>query len=188
MQKNISMLIICAAACIPVLAQASHAPYAGQQTRQIKALSSEEIQEYLQGQGMGLAKAAELNHYPGPKHVLELASKLRLSQEQVAATRRIYDKMHGEAAHLGGQIVDEEKQLDRLFSSGRICRNDMEAAVSKIARLQGELRAVHLGAHLEMKQQLSSDQRRKYEQLRGYQSGGHLHQSHKHVEREDHER
>ena len=34
---------------------------------------------------MGLALAAELNGYPGPSHVLELADKLELSAEQRAA-------------------------------------------------------------------------------------------------------
>jgi len=52
--------------------------YAGQETRKIKALSEDQIQGYLAGSGMGLAMAAELNHYPGPKHVLELAEKLQL--------------------------------------------------------------------------------------------------------------
>ena len=39
-------------------------PYAGSENREIKALSSDEIASYLQGKGMSLAKAAELNHYP----------------------------------------------------------------------------------------------------------------------------
>ena len=43
--------------------------YAGQQARSIKALDDAEIDTLLNGRGMGLARAAELNHYPGPKHV-----------------------------------------------------------------------------------------------------------------------
>jgi hypothetical protein len=39
------------------------ATYAGQQTRAIKALSSQEEQDIRLGKGMGLAKAAELNGY-----------------------------------------------------------------------------------------------------------------------------
>ena len=41
-------------------------PYAGQEQREIQALSTEEIEGYLSGSGMGLAKAAELNHSPVP--------------------------------------------------------------------------------------------------------------------------
>jgi hypothetical protein len=48
------------------LAQQSHSPYAGQEKRAVKTLSpDEEIQALLNGRGMGLAKVAELNHYPG---------------------------------------------------------------------------------------------------------------------------
>jgi len=59
-----------------------HHPYAGQHERSVKALSDDEIKQYLAGAGMGYAKAAELNGYPGPMHVLELADKLALSAEQ----------------------------------------------------------------------------------------------------------
>ena len=43
------------------------APYAGEAGRDIKALSPQDVDAYLNGQGMGLAKAAELNGYAGPK-------------------------------------------------------------------------------------------------------------------------
>ena len=68
---------------IPCFAHAEsvHSPYAGQEKREIKALSQEDVEGYLTGQGMGFAKAAELNQYPGPKHVLELARELRLEKE-----------------------------------------------------------------------------------------------------------
>ena len=52
-------------------------PYAGQQTRAIKALSPEDLAGLLNGEGRGMAKAAELNGYPGPVHVLELAGSPR---------------------------------------------------------------------------------------------------------------
>jgi hypothetical protein len=54
-------------------ASPSVSPYAGQAGREIKALSREEVEGLLAGQGMGYAKAAELNRYPGPAHVLEQA-------------------------------------------------------------------------------------------------------------------
>ena len=47
-------------------AQAQHQPYAGQQQRDLKALSADEVKQYLEGAGLGYAKPAELNHYPGP--------------------------------------------------------------------------------------------------------------------------
>src|SRR3990172_8479974 len=62
--------------------QHGQSPYAGLEGREIKALSPEQIQELRNGDGMGLALAAELNHYPGPRHVLELAHELALSPKQ----------------------------------------------------------------------------------------------------------
>jgi hypothetical protein len=78
-------LVLVFAACVlamPVLAHSPMTPYAGQQARTIKALSDEDIAALLKGDGMGFAKAAELNGYPGPKHVLDLAEKLKLTDAQ----------------------------------------------------------------------------------------------------------
>ncbi len=171
--------------CLPLcaFAQKTHQSYAGQEARAIKALSPEEVQAYLEGQGMGFAKAAELNHHPGPKHVLELAAPLQLSKEQMAATQAILEKMHNEAVRLGKQVVEHEKKLDGLFASGAIDRNQLVKAVSDIARLQGEVRVAHLQAHLEMKQLLSASQIARYDELRGYGKEGavmHQHQDGKH--------
>ena len=44
----------------------AQSPYAGQESREIKSLSPAEVDGYLAGAGMGFAKAAELNGYPGP--------------------------------------------------------------------------------------------------------------------------
>ena len=65
-------------------------PYQGQQPRVIKSLSQSDIEGYLNGKGMGLAKAAELNHYPGPRHVLDVADKPGLTDRQKAQTRQLY--------------------------------------------------------------------------------------------------
>src|SRR5688500_491116 len=73
MKKESTMRTIVAAIALFASAAAgaaeSHAPYAGQQSRDIKSLSEQEIAALLAGQGAGLAKAAELNGYPGPAHV-----------------------------------------------------------------------------------------------------------------------
>src|SRR6266446_2530162 len=88
--------------------------YAGQQTREIKALSEVEVAGYLDGRGMGFAKAAELNGYPGPAHVLDLAEQLALTPQQRARAQQLKDSMK-EAATLGVKLVDAERQLDLLF-------------------------------------------------------------------------
>lgn len=58
-----------------------HGSYAGFHSREIKALSASDVEGLQQGRGMGLALPAELNGYPGPMHVLELADELNLTEE-----------------------------------------------------------------------------------------------------------
>lgn len=70
------------AALVTCIAHAQHSPYSGHERRDIKALSAEEVEQYLSGAGMGYAQAAELNRFPGPMHVLELSDRLALSAEQ----------------------------------------------------------------------------------------------------------
>jgi Spy/CpxP family protein refolding chaperone len=159
---------------VPTLspAQSGHSPYTSQEARAIKALSDDEIQALLNGQGMGLAKAAELNHYPGPRHVLDMASQLGLSETQRTEVQRIYDRMHHEAIRLGNLLIAKESELDRLFANKEIDAPTLQRVAQAIAQLQGELRITHLQAHLDMKHILSSDQVAQYDVLRGYRASG----------------
>ncbi len=151
-------------------AQHEHSPYAGQEKQEIKSLSEADVEGYLTGQGMGFGKAAELNHYPGPRHVLDMADELQLTAEQKNKIQGIYDRMHQQAVEYGEEIVQQEKALDRLFDSQKISRKQMETAIAEIATLQGKLRLVHLQAHLETKHVMTEKQVKKYDQLRGYQN------------------
>jgi len=148
-------------------------PYAGQETRPIKALSEDEVREYLSGSGMGLAKAAELNRYPGPRHVLELADRLALSADQRRQTERIFEAMRAEAVRLGEQVVARERELDGLFAAGSISPAALDRLAVELGTLQGRLRAVHLRAHLAQRELLTVAQRRQYEALRGYGGAQH---------------
>lgn len=117
---------------------------------------------------MGLAKAAELNHYPGPKHVLELARQLGLSATQLAQAQRAYDHMHARAVRLGAMILASDQALDSLFATQTITAQQLHALVTGIATLQGELRLAHLQAHVEIRKILTAAQVTKYDELRGY--------------------
>src|ERR1700722_7440616 len=89
---------------LPALAADTPAnPYVGQQARSIKALSDEDIAALRKGEGMGMAKAAELNGYPGPAHVLELASQLALTPDQVQQITAIRNRMSHAAKKIGNQ-------------------------------------------------------------------------------------
>ncbi len=143
-------------------------PYAGQEQRSIKALSDREISDLTEGRGLGLAKAAELNSYPGPLHVLELASVLNLTDTQRAATQSLYAGMRERAQPLGTKIIDAERDLDRAFVDGTISTPELRSRLNAIAALLGELRAVHLEAHLAQRSVLTPQQVAKYDELRGY--------------------
>ena len=151
---------------LPVLA--ADMPYAGQQARSIKSLSGDDIAAMRKGEGMGMAKAAELNGYPGPAHVLQLAAKLGLTEIQQRDVQAIFDRMSAAAKPLGGELIAQEQALDQLFAKSEITPDRLAAATAAIAELQGRLRAVHLSAHLETRALLNADQIARYQQLRGY--------------------
>ena len=155
-------------------------PYAGEEKRDIKALSPEEIESYRTGAGMGFAKAAELNHYPGPKHALDLANEIGLSPSQRRGAQRIYDAMHAQTVGLGERLVVSERGLDELFAAGKVDETSLARSVREIARLQGEIRLEHLKAHLAMKALLTPAQVAKYDALRGYGSGSAGHDPSRH--------
>ena len=147
------------------------------QSPRIKVSNSE---GYLGGKGMGLAKAAELNHYPGPRHVLDSAKKLELTESQIQKTQDLFNKMQSKAVKLGKQIVEKEKELDQLFAEGSINDGVLDEKLQEIGSLQAKLRYVHLSAHLEQKQILTKHQVMLYDQLRGYGSGSHGGDGHNH--------
>ena len=150
----------------------THQPYAGLQGRSVKALSDQQIADLKAGRGMGLALAAELNGYPGPMHVLELASPLGLSDDQRAKVAGLFDAMKREAVPLGERLIAAETALDRLFADRTITASSLGEATRDIASLQGELRLAHLKYHLATLELLTSEQATRYSTLRGY-SGHH---------------
>ena len=146
-------------------------PYVGEQSRSIKSLSDQEVSDYEAGKGMGFAKAAELNGYPGPVHVLELGDELALSPEQRERTEQLFQRMQTRARALGRRLVEEERRLDELFASKAISRAHIANALTSIAALQSEIRKTHLQAHLEQSEILSESQATRYWHLRGYANG-----------------
>jgi hypothetical protein len=121
---------------------------------------------------MGMAKAAELNGYPGPLHVLALARDLSLTESQVSQVTAIRNRMSAAALPLGSELIEGERQLDRLFAQGQITPEQVMAETAVIGEMQGRLRAVHLAAHLETRGILSAEQLAQYKKLRGYDGTG----------------
>lgn len=166
--KRMLTLVAAMAALAPGLAPAQHSAYTGQQDRQIKALSDDEIKQYRSGAGMGYARAAELNAFPGPMHVLELADQLALSPEQRTATKGLMDAHKAEAGAIGVRLVEAERTLDHLFAGGKLDQPGLASQVRTVAALYGEYRLSHLETHRRMHAILTAEQMRRYDELRGY--------------------
>jgi hypothetical protein len=164
---------------LAMIATTAHAtaqtPYAGMQTRSVKSLSNEQIADLRAGRGMGLALIAELNGYPGPSHVLELADALKLTDAQRGGIKRLFETMKAEAIPIGLQLLAQEADLDRQFADRTITADRLAAAIAAIGEVQARLRAAHLRFHLLTPAILSESQMRRYAELRGYAGGAHGH-------------
>jgi Spy/CpxP family protein refolding chaperone len=149
--------------------QPPSASYAGQQTRTVTSLSDDELTGLPAGKGLGLAKPAELNGFPGPMHVLELADKLALTSEQRSAVQAIFERMSVRAKAAGAAYIDAERMVDDVFrSSGKPDALVAANAISGAEAVRSELRMAHLSAHLETTPILTPQQRAIYAKLRGY--------------------
>lgn len=170
----------CAAVIVAVLPagcasvpSASH--YAGQESRQIKALPATEVAAYVEGKGQGFAKPAELNGYPGPMHVLELSDQLALTSEQKFASEALLLKHKTEVRELGSEYVAAEAALDKLFASRLVTAEALRAAIDDSAKIQSRIRGAHLETHLQQTALLTSEQNAAYQRLRGYGSAAQHH-------------
>ena len=172
MRIAISALLLLSSAAL------AQGPYAGMQARTIKALSQEQISDLSAGRGMGLALAAELNGYPGPAHVLELADKLELSSDQRSQIETLFNSMKAEAQPLGTQLITQETDLDGLFASRSITPESLKASTAAIAVTQGTLRETHLKYHLSTAAILTPEQIHRYAELRGYGDQSMMHHHH----------
>jgi Spy/CpxP family protein refolding chaperone len=140
-------------------------------------VSSERSADYLSGAGMGYAKPAELNHFPGPMHVLELADQLGLSPEQRTTTKQLMEEHKRQARAIGAGLVESERALEGLFRKGALDEATLARAVRETAALEGEYRLSHLETHRRMRALLTEEQVKRYDELRGNTSAqpGHKH-------------
>jgi len=146
-------------------------PYIGMQDRPIKALSDQQVSDLKSGRGMGLALAAELNGYPGPLHLLELADQLAMSPAQRASIRELFEAMKAEAVQLGERLIAQETELDRQLAGRTVTADSLRSTTVAIGATQAELRYTHLKYHLLALAIVTSGQMQRYLELRGYAGG-----------------
>jgi Spy/CpxP family protein refolding chaperone len=176
---TVGVVAILAGLSSTALAQ-SDQPYAGMQSRPIKALSDQTIADLRAGRGMGLALAAELNGYPGPSHLVELSDQLGLTSEQFSSLKRMFDAMKAETIPIGENLVAQEQELDRLFADNLISEQQLKTATQNIGQTQARLRNAHLRYHLQARAILQPSQIRRYAELRGYSAEAQTPAQHKH--------
>ena len=162
--------------------QSTQSSYITQLDSPVRGLSPQEVDDLLNGRGAGYARTAELNNYPGPRHVLDMRQELNLSAEQVAQIETTFRQMQMEAQQLGQDIVEREARFSKSFAAQTMTEAELQAQTADLAQLYGQLRATHLQAHLQITPLLSAQQIMHYNELRGYTGsstpGQHQHQSH----------
>ena len=146
-------------------------PYSGQEIRNIKSLSDNDVQSLQNGTGEafgGIAKLAELNGYPGPRHVLDIAQELQLTDRQREEIELIYQNMSNNAKSIGSAIIAIEQDMDEAFANKTITEENLIAMLDKSANFYEQLRFVHLSAHLDTAQIMTTEQIQMYNEMRGY--------------------
>lgn len=175
-RKSFRIAAIVGAAAVLMAAS----PYAGLEKRSIKALSAERIAALESGSGAGYALAAELNGYPGPRHVLDLADALKLTPAQRARTAALFSEMRRGAMSLGRSLIRQEAALEKLFRDGVAAETALSVQTAEIGATEARLRATHLKYHIRMAGVLTAAQRLAYSELRGYSKAKRRHSGHRH--------
>lgn len=129
-----------------------------------------------QGQGFGMALAADRNGYPGPRHILELKDPLQLTAAQEAAVTKLMGEMKQKAVARGAEILAAEERLEQMFRAGRP-EAELREETYRIATLRAQLRWVHLEAHVAARSLLTAEQLAAYQTLR-HGAGAHQHGAH----------
>jgi Spy/CpxP family protein refolding chaperone len=122
------------------------------------------------GEGMGMAMYADMNGYPGPKHILDLKDKLGLTKDQQKKVEDAVKLVKISATTKGDEIIVAEQELFSLFKSGKVNEKTLRLKLENIGKLRGELRYIHLQAHVRMKQILSAGQIQQYYESRSSES------------------
>lgn len=164
------VILILAALSVTAAAQEPSSESADQDDS-IKSLTGRDLQGLRNGQGMGAGRVAELNGYPGPRHVLELANELELSDGQIEQTQLAFAEMRSAAMAAGAEIIEAERSLDARFAAHDVDPESVAATIGEIGAMRAGLRYIHIEAHMKMREILTDAQIEAYGLLRGEAHG-----------------
>lgn len=91
--------------------------------------------------------------------------------------------MRSTSIALGNQLLSAEAALEAAFRDRDIAQAKLSALTLQVGALRAQLRAAHLGAHIQATALLMPQQIHRYQVLRGYagnnadghKGGGHMH-------------
>ena len=138
---------------------------------EIRGLDQDTIEGYLTGKGLGQALPAELNGYPGPRHTIDMAEELELTEEQLTQVQALFDDMQSAVIPLGEKYLESVAELELTFREGTITDEYLQSQLEKITGIEEQMRYVHLSTHLATIDILSHDQIMQYNMMRGYGDG-----------------
>ncbi len=175
-QKLLMLFTLIFVTALIVVAQDSRATPSGYDSlldTEIRGISEDDIEGYRTGAGLGFALPAELNGYPGPRHVLDFSDELKLNTDQLEEIQSLYDEMLPQAIDLGEQILQAEAELELAFREQTITTDYLATQLELIEGLRADLRYTHLSTHLSTITILTPHQIQQYNVLRGYADEGH---------------
>ena len=138
---------------------------------EIRGLEQDTIEGYLTGKGLGQALPAELNGYPGPRHTIDMAEELELTEEQLAQVQALFDDMQSAVIPLGEKYLESVAELELAFREGTITDEYLQSQLENITGIEAQMRYVHLSTHLATIDILNHDQIMEYNMMRGYGDG-----------------
>ena len=138
---------------------------------EIRGLDQDTIEGYLTGKGLGQALPAELDGYPGPRHTIDMAEELELTEEQLAQVQALFDDMQSAVIPLGDKYLESVAELELAFREGTITDEYLQSQLENITGIEAQMRYVHLSTHLATIDILSHDQIMQYNMMRGYGDG-----------------
>jgi Spy/CpxP family protein refolding chaperone len=125
----------------------------------VPVFSSDERADGLRrGLGMGLAKPADDNGYPGPRHVLDAADELGLTPDQRQKTAELVARMQAEAIPASARLLADEDALAALFKDKEADLGNITAAVDTATHSLAAVQVIHLKYHLAMRALLTPAQ------------------------------
>jgi Spy/CpxP family protein refolding chaperone len=117
------------------------------------------------GEGFGMGMPADHAGYPGPRHVLDMAAELQLTDAQRTSMEKAFATMREKALVRGKELFEAQARLEQMFRDARP-EADLREQAFRIDSIHAELRWIHLSAHLAAQKILTAEQIATYTRLR----------------------